>query len=181
MRIPFFLTVWALCATSAWAQVKPGYELYEKEDADQFRQRYTFTAPTIVAKPDTQVQVVNYDGDYASRFYAGNHTYVEADARLEEHIDRQIANNARRHSAQGYRIQLFSGTARAEALKVKGDFMSFYGDLPSYLMYISPAYRVRVGDYLDHDAAVSACAQIRRSFEGAFIVPDEVQLPKYKE
>ena len=79
----------------------------------------------------------------------------------------------------GYRIQLISSTERSVVAKIKSDFSMNFPDIPSYMPYISPTYRVRVGDFLDRDEAIAACARIRQVFESAFIVAEEVNVPRY--
>lgn len=160
------------------AQAKPGYELYEKEDLDGFRKRFEFTPPTVQVATDTQVHITRSDDRLlATYFRQSNKTYIDADSRLGNLVAQQITANARIKTLPGYRIQLISSSERSVVAKVKSDFGMSFPDVPSYMPYISPTYRVRVGDFLTREEAIAACARIRAVYEGAFIVEEEVNIP----
>jgi hypothetical protein len=161
-------------------EVKPGYEQYEQEDVAGVRFHTTFLRPVGKATPDTTVEIINQDISVSKYFVSGNSSYIDADFRLGVLLTQHIASNKRIDRAAGYRIQIFSGSERNTALEAKSRFLDAFPDIPSYLVYVSPTYRVRVGNYLDKATAMAALTKLRYTFGDALIVPDEVMLPKYK-
>ena len=83
---------------------------------------------------------------------------------------------------KGYRVQIFTGSNRDEAIKVKGAFIQHFPDVDNYLEYEVPNYKVRVGDCLSKWQAKEFSAKIDKIpvFSGCFIVPSLVNavLPK---
>ncbi|MFZ4581934.1 MAG: SPOR domain-containing protein [Paludibacter sp.] len=65
--------------------------------------------------------------------------------------DRKTLNVVSSGTGQGFRIQVFSSnvqkTAKAEAFKVEKEIRSVFPELGVYVSYISPFWKVRVGDF----------------------------------
>ena len=82
---------------------------------------------------------------------------------------------------QGFRIQIFrSGTrnARAEADKVRIEFISEFPDIPSELRYMEPGYfLVRVGNYRTMLESTKYLYMIRRKYPDAYVVPCVIDYP----
>lgn len=91
----------------------------------------------------------------------------------------------------GFRIQLYQSQdpVQAEALvdqaaewwfmqKQAGATGSLYRSesAPVYNVWRQPYYRVRLGDFASRGAAEAALEEVRRRFQGAFVVPDRVTI-----
>lgn len=76
----------------------------------------------------------------------------------------------------GYRIVIYSGTNRTEAMNIKNQFMRQFPSTRSYFSYISPSYKIRVGDFADKKEAYAFMKKISSSFPTSFIVPDIVTI-----
>lgn len=77
----------------------------------------------------------------------------------------------------GYKIQLFSGRSRMDAIKVKSSFHSNYGESEkAYLIYQPPNFKIRVGNYRDRLSATKSLKLYKIDFPSAFIVEDEVEI-----
>ena len=91
---------------------------------------------------------------------------------------------------QGFRIQIHSSLDKSAAVE-KEEFarewwrsipederpVPFFGsELPTYLRYVEPYYRVRVGDFEHRGDAETALEFIRTMFPGAFIAIDTVTI-----
>lgn len=77
----------------------------------------------------------------------------------------------------GYRIQIttFSGTnSLAKAEKAKAEFEKSFSEYPAYITYLEPYFRLRVGDFKSKLEAYRALREISLSYEGAFVIKDEV-------
>ena len=109
----------------------------------------------------------------------GTITLVQ-DERISVLMDRQITLNKRKGGIDGYRIQVFFNSgrdAREEAIHVKADFLSEYPDIPVYIIYQSPFYKVRIGDFRSKYEALGVFSHIRRKYPSAYIVKDVIPFP----
>lgn len=80
----------------------------------------------------------------------------------------------------GYRIQVFfdSGTNSGErARKAREDFAFLYPDIPGYVTWKAPNYRVRVGDFRSRLEAERALHLIMVEFPNAWVIKDEINYP----
>ena len=95
-------------------------------------------------------------------------------------LERKIRLNKNNQTTPGYRVQIYFGSgssARSKSLKVKTDFLSSYPDVKAYIIYQSPDFKVRVGDFRTRSEALRLQKKIARDYPNAFIVPDEIQFP----
>jgi mRNA-degrading endonuclease RelE of RelBE toxin-antitoxin system len=102
------------------------------------------------------------------------------DARIHAIIDRQVTLNKRKGGIDGYRIQVFFNSgrdAREEAIRIKADFLSEYPDTPVYIVYHSPFYKVRIGDFRSKYEALGVFRQVRKKYPAAYIVKDVIPFP----
>lgn len=74
----------------------------------------------------------------------------------------------------GYRVQVLATPNRAVADSVRIYLMENFPEVSVYRLYEVPTYKLRVGDFLDRQAAEQWLEQHRREFPGAFVVPDQV-------
>jgi hypothetical protein len=155
------------------------YYLYEQEEVAPYREIITFSAPEVVEV--TEPEMPEGYISVAPHFEGGNKTFVDGDVRIIQLMNLHREINGNISKVDGYRIQIFQGFDRGAALRAKGRFIAVYRGMSNYLMHIEPTYRVRVGDFLTKSEAELFCRRLRDAgFESAFVVPDEVILPKYK-
>ncbi len=78
----------------------------------------------------------------------------------------------------GYRVQIFfaSGhTARENANNIRNKFVSNYKDIPVYVVFEDPNFKVRVGDFRTKSEALAVLVQVEEQYKGAYIVKDFVK------
>ncbi len=68
-----------------------------------------------------------------------------------------------------YTIQIFYGSLN-EADSIYSDFKENYEDTKSELIFETPNYKVRIGEYKDIDVAAQSLEKIRRIYPGSFII-----------
>jgi len=68
-----------------------------------------------------------------------------------------------------YTIQIFYGSLN-EADSIYNDFKENYEDLKSELIFETPNYKVRIGEYKDINVASQSLDKIRRIYPGSFII-----------
>ena len=68
-----------------------------------------------------------------------------------------------------YTIQIFYGSLN-DADSIYNDFKQNYEDVKSELIFETPNYKVRIGEYKDINIASKSLERIRRVYPGSFII-----------
>jgi hypothetical protein len=93
-------------------------------------------------------------------------------------MDSIAERNKKLKFAEGYRIQVYSGPNRDEAMKVRDKIYDRVTDVEVYEVFRSPVFRVRVGDFLDRLEANYVLVKLQKDFPNAMIVPDKINIVK---
>ena len=114
--------------------------------------------------------------------FSQNEGYVilEQDQRIEQLIQRQRDIHAADSTIDGFRIQIFmeSGNDAVEMATVTmEEFKEKYPEIPIYLVFGQPYYRLRVGDFRTRLEAEKAFQKLSREYKKAFVTSDRIQLP----
>ena len=95
---------------------------------------------------------------------------VTADTLIED----SVAGIEGPRQVSGYRVQIFAA-ADELAARVLEDEARFQFDVPVYLSYDPPNYKIRVGNYTDKNEADDVRKAARRKgYRDAWVVPDQV-------
>ena len=84
------------------------------------------------------------------------------------------------NTIDGYRIQIFmeSGNDAVEhANTIMSEFRTNYPDVPIYLVFGQPYYRLRVGDFRTRLEAEKFFQTLSQEYKKAFVTSDRIQLP----
>ena len=101
------------------------------------------------------------------------------DKRVNELVLKHVLiNEAKRGTMKGYRVQIHFGPEKAKALEVKSKFLTQNRTTSAYLDYQQPYFKIRVGDFRTKAEAYKLLQEISGDFPGAFIVNDDIELPK---
>lgn len=109
---------------------------------------------------------------------------INQDSRLNDMLSWHIANNRTNNSIDGYRVEIFFSSnidAKQKALKKKVEFLSIYPDNTVHVIYNSPNFRVRVGDFRTKNEALKLYREIKATYPVAFIVTDKIDFPSMKQ
>ncbi len=155
------------------------YTTYELEDVSIYRQQFDFQMPAVPVTT-TPVPVAEYESLENQYFSDGRKVYIEADSRLASLIRAHKAIGEQVKVVPGYRIQIFAGSSREGAQRVKGRFLSNYPGMGSYLTHTAPTYRIRVGDFLERSDALKMLAQLKSLFPDAFVVADNIPTSNFQ-
>ncbi len=118
----------------------------------------------VSAQTDTGQVVVRKDPRIA--------LLVKKQAQINEETTRSSRRNV-----PGYRIQIVNTTDRNSALDAKTRAYQLYPDLKAYLLYQSPYYRIRVGNFKTKDEADDYIKELSRSFGSSiYIVRDVIEI-----
>jgi hypothetical protein len=80
----------------------------------------------------------------------------------------------------GYRVQIFFGK-RKEALNQKAKFTESYPELPAYISYLAPNFRLRVGDFRTRTEGEKLKHEIDSDYPGCYLVKDKIELPSLEK
>lgn len=110
--------------------------------------------------------------------------YIIGDNVLEK-IEKQKEQNKKQPTLQGFRVQVYSGSSRMNAMNVRNEISQSHPEFAVYLIYKQPSFRVRVGDFKTRLEAQKLLNEVKAQYPSSFIVPDEVFLnpilPKLEE
>lgn len=109
--------------------------------------------------------------------------YVDQDSRIESLIAKQRSLYRIDSSFNGYRIHIFSeigNEALDHARAVKAQFEYAFPDIPVYLTYVEPYFRLRVGNFRNRVEAEQCLRRIKPRFREAFVTADKIYRPKIR-
>ena len=84
------------------------------------------------------------------------------------------------YRGKGYRVQIYNGQDRNKALSVKMDFMKKFPAVHTYIVYTSPSFRVKVGDYRIRKEAEQMLKEVNAVYHPSMIVPDDVTITGFQ-
>ena len=118
--------------------------------------------------------------DYFSGRDTGVVTIIN-DPRLDTLLYRHIQSKAEIGGLRGYRIQVYFGSgqqARKEANEAKASCISLFPTQKAHILFQTPFYKVRVGDFRTRNEAFIWYKKIVRKFPKAYIVNDIINFPE---
>lgn len=71
----------------------------------------------------------------------------------------------------GYQLQVLNTIDRNEALKAKSLLLSKYPQQKTILLFESPYYKIRFGNFINKTDAVSYQKKIKSYFTNVFVIP----------
>lgn len=84
---------------------------------------------------------------------------------------------ATKQPLKGYRVQIFLGE-RTKAEETRRAFLLGHPDVPAYLSYLAPNFRVRVGDERTKLEGEKLRQELAEEYPGLYVVPDEIEFPR---
>lgn len=107
---------------------------------------------------------------------------VRKDPRLDVLSAKQASINKRTSMTttsglyKGYRIQVVSTINREQAFKVKSDLLNSYPLEKAYILFQSPYFKVRIGNFLKKVDAENFKKPLNKQFpQGVYIVEDAIE------
>jgi hypothetical protein len=107
---------------------------------------------------------------------------VNKDPRLDLLIAKQIEINEvttrdSRRNGPGFRILVISSNNRNKVIEAKTKVYRKFPELKSYMMYQSPFFRLKVGNFKERAEAEEYLTEVQRLFDGGvYIVPDNIEV-----
>ena len=116
-----------------------------------------------------------------------NSVVVHKDPRIDLLVKKQIQINEEtsreaRRIGKGYRLLVINTNKRDEAIAAKTKVYSYFPELKSYLIYQSPYYKLKVGNFREKKEAEDYQKKLQRYFpRGVFVMNDTIELKLDKE
>ena len=120
--------------------------------------------------------------------YAADTIIVHKDPRLDLLNTRQAAVNKLTSKMtstgqyKGYRLQVLTTRSREEAFKLKTGLLRKFPDQKTYLVYQSPYFKVRIGNFANMEDAVNFKKQLSKVYpQPAYVVEDIIEFTQAEE
>jgi hypothetical protein len=107
---------------------------------------------------------------------------VTKDPRIDLLVNKQIEINEittrnSRRTAAGFRILVISSNDRNKVIEAKTRMYREFPELKAYMMYQSPFFRLKVGNFKERAEAEEYVSSIQRIYDkGVYIVPDTIEV-----
>jgi len=113
-------------------------------------------------------------------FSQSENVKIIPEAGIEELYKKHLNYNEVMNSIPGYRLQIFSGSgnySKSNAVNERSRFMGRYPHVKAYIIFNTPYYIVRAGNYRTRLDAEAFRQQILEVYPEVYIVRDEIDLP----
>lgn len=114
--------------------------------------------------------------------FASDTIIVHKDSRLDIFTGKQSEVNKRTSRMtssglyKGYRIQILTTRSREEAFKLKAELLHKFPSQQSYVVFQSPYFKVRIGNFTRNSDAVSFKSEFLSSYpRAAYVVEDVIE------
>ena len=105
---------------------------------------------------------------------------VIQDPRVDSLLQMHKKLNEKNPHIEGWRINIFfesGNNSKKMAVDAKAKFVQSYADVPCYVVFQEPYYKVRVGDYRTRMEAEKLLKELVPEYPNAFVVEDEINYP----
>lgn len=105
---------------------------------------------------------------------------INQDSRVQYLLNKHIKINEGAQTIKGWRIQIYNSSgkeSKEQAKKVREKFLAKYPDVPAYLIYQPPYFKIRIGDFRTKQEAFYLYKDISSMFPVLYYVSDEINLP----
>ena len=131
------------------------------------------------AKPAILAQFIQFTA--ADSLMIWEKLNIQCDSKISELLRQQIEQNMKSGTISGYRLQIYFGSgenSHNQAIRVKTEFLSSNPDVKAYLLFKSPDFIVKVGNFRTKSEALKMQKSLLYKFPNAFIVADDIAFPE---
>ena len=100
---------------------------------------------------------------------------------LQSQINEETTREARK-AGKGFRLLVVNTTKRDDAISAKAKVYTYFPELKAYLLYQSPYYKLKVGNFKERKEAEDYQKKMKRYFpSGVFIMNDIIEMKPEKD
>ena len=106
---------------------------------------------------------------------------IQSDPKIIELLKQEAVQSKKNGTIGGFRLQIYFGSgdkAHTEAIKVKTEFLSSNPNVKTYLLFKSPDFIVRIGNFRTKSEALKMQKTLLFQYPNAFIVADDIAFPE---
>jgi SPOR domain len=106
---------------------------------------------------------------------------IQSDPKINDLLKQEATQSKKSGTIGGFRLQIYFGSgekAHAQAIKIKTEFLSSNPNVKTYLLFKSPDFIVRVGNFRTKSEALKMQKALLFQYPNAFIVADEIAFPE---
>ena len=123
--------------------------------------KFSFASDTIIVHKDPRLDILS-----------------QKQAQINKHSLMMTSNG----QYKGFRVQLASTSSRDDAFKMKTDLLLKFPDEKAYVIFQSPYFKVRIGNFLKKDDAEKFRKQYAKLLpQGVYIVEDAIDYTPTEE
>ncbi|MDR1859600.1 MAG: hypothetical protein LBR06_01595 [Bacteroidales bacterium] len=107
--------------------------------------------------------------------------HVRQDSRITALLRNHVEHNRKKNSIDGWRVEIFARSgegAMESANSRRTEFLRQFPGETVYVTFVSPDFKVRVGDYRTKSEAMKMKQKLTGLYPNAFIAPDQIQFPR---
>jgi len=124
---------------------------------------------TLMKVPDTNTVVIHKD------------PRIDLLVKKQIQINEETSRDARR-IGKGFRLLVINTSKRDEAVDAKTKVYTYFPELKSYLIYQSPYFKLKVGNFKERKDAEEYQRKIQKYFsKGVYIMNDTIEVKLEKE
>lgn len=105
---------------------------------------------------------------------------IKSAQEITDLINLHAAINKEHNRITGFRIQIFSGSSYDHSIEklqtIKENFEKDFPDIPAYLNYFDPDFKIRVGNFRNRLECIPLLKKIRRKYPSCYPVKTEIPL-----
>ncbi len=105
---------------------------------------------------------------------------IKNESGIDQLVEKHIYYNEVQETINGYRVHIFSASgtgSKSGAMNERSRFMGRYPHIKAYLIFNTPYYLVRVGNFRTRIEAECFRQQIIDHYPEVYIVRDDIDLP----
>ncbi len=101
---------------------------------------------------------------------------------IKSHCNVILVQGTITQKMKGYRVRIYFDNgqdARSEAQAAINKFQDMYENVPTYLDYTAPYFKVTVGNFLTKEEAIKLWGNLLNTFPSSFIVSENIELSEF--
>ncbi len=117
---------------------------------------------------------------YSQGSYNKQPAVVVHDSLINDLLELHIRSNKQNQSLNGYRVHIYTDTGIRSKVRTENEQATFdekYPEVASYITYMEPNYRIRVGDFRTRLDATRFLRKIQRDYPHAYVIRENINFP----